>query len=119
MRNLILLTFSIVVSNISVAQKAKNGSYTYTIRWDEFGGKDLGNTCTVIVYNDSIKVIHNGKTNLTGNKGDLLYQGIILKHKSGKWIIGHSRKDRSAKEIGGCAEGPTLIDFKQKIIWLC
>jgi hypothetical protein len=55
---------------------------------------------------------------LTGNKGDILAEGIIMKHKkTGKWIIGHFPNDVDAKELGGCGNGPTIIDFKRKI-WL-
>jgi hypothetical protein len=57
---------------------------------------------------------------LTGKKGDIIEEGIIMKHtKTGKWIIGHIIKDRDAKEIGGCSNGPSVINFKQKIFWSC
>jgi len=102
------------------AQKPKDGTYTYAIAWAEWGGKSLGATCTVIIKGDSIKVVHNGKTNVTGKKGDIYAQGIIMKHtKTGKWIIGNSKKDKDAKEIGGCSEGPSVIDFKNKKFWSC
>jgi hypothetical protein len=102
------------------SQKPKNGTYTYKIAFAEWSGKSLGATCTVIIKGDSIKVIHNGKPGLTGNKGDIFDEGIIMKHKkTGKWIIGHSPKDINAKEIGGCEDGPTIIDFKNKKWWSC
>jgi hypothetical protein len=119
MKFLIPFVCFILITNFATAQKPQSGTYTYVIVWDEFGGKDLGNTCTVIINKDSIKVVHNGKPNLTGNKGDVLVQGILLKHKSGKWIIGHSKKDSNASEIGGCSDGPVVIDFKRKIVYLC
>jgi hypothetical protein len=112
-----LFFFTFVLTH---AQKPKNGTYTYSIAFAEWQGKSLGATCTVIIKGDSIKVIHNGKGNLTGKKGDILDQGIIMKHnKTGKWIIGHSDKDKEAKEIGGCSEGPSVIDFKRKKFWSC
>ena len=101
-------------------QKPKNGTYTYTIAFAEWGGKSLGATCTVRIKGDSIQIIHNGKGNLTGTKGAIMDEGIIMKHrKTGKWIIGHSAKDIYAKEIGGCGAGPTVIDFKNKKWWSC
>lgn len=104
----------------TLAQKPKDGTYTYSIAFGEWNGKSLGATCSVIIKGDSIKVIHNGKGNLTGKKGDILDRGIIMKHtKTGKWIIGHSNKDRNAKEIGGCTNGPSVIDFKRKKFWSC
>ena len=45
-------------------------------------------------------------------EGDLLSKGLIIKHKSGKWIIGKSEKDKYAEE----EIFPTL-DFKKKQYW--
>ena len=101
-----------------MAQKPKSGSYQYKIVWEEFNRKSLGATCTVIIKGDSIKVVHNGNKSVSGNKGDIIDEGIIMKHKrTGKWIIGHSKEDVNAKETGGCGDGPTVIDFKKKT-WL-
>ena len=104
---------------VTSAQKPKDGTYTYSIAFAEWDGKSLGATCTVIIKGDSIKVVHNGKGNLTGKRGDIFDEGIIMKHKSGKWIIGHSIKDKDAVEIGGCSDGPSVIDFKRKKFWSC
>jgi hypothetical protein len=103
----------------SHAQKPKDGTYTYSIAFAEWGGKSLGATCTVIIKGNSIKVVHNGKGNLTGKKGDILDEGIIMKHKTGKWIIGHTPIDKNAIQIGGCSDGPSVVDFKRKIFWSC
>ena len=102
------------------SQKPQNGSYTYKVAFSEWNGKSLGATCTIIIKGDSIKVIHNGKPGLTGEKGDILDEGIIMHHKiTGKWIIGHKPKDVYAKEIGGCSDGPSVIDFKNMTWWSC
>ena len=113
--------FLVVVSCLTFsgnAQKPLDGIYTYKIIWEEFGGKNLGATCIVIIKGDSIKVIHDGNKSMTGKKGEILDEGIIMKHKkTGKWIISHSKKDIYAKELGGCGSGPTIIDFRKKT-WL-
>jgi len=119
MKHFLLLIIFLWAIQHSYSQKPKDGTYTYAIAWEEWGGKSLGATCTVIIKGDSIWVIHNGKKNVTGDKGDIYDQGIIMKHKSGKWVIGHSVKDKNAKEIGGCSEGPSIIDFKHKRFWSC
>ena len=106
-------------TSLSFAQKPKDGKYTYSIAFAEWQGKSLGATCTVIIKSDSVYVVHNGKGNMTGNKGDLIDAGIIMKHKSGKWIISHSVNDKNADGIGGCSDGPTIIDFKRKKVWSC
>src|SRR5215203_2664676 len=124
-RTNILKTVSITlmlfcISTLTNAQKPRDGTYTYSIAWAEWGGKTMGATCTVIIRGNTIKVVHDGRPNVTGQKGDIYAQGIIMKHtKTGKWIIGQSKKDKDAKEIGCCTEGPAIIDFKNKKFWSC
>jgi hypothetical protein len=119
MKTLLLACLFLFAFMSTKAQKPKDGTYTYSIAFAEWDGKSLGATCTVIIKGDSIKVVHNGKGNLTGEKGDILDAGIIMKHKTGKWIVGHSVTDKDAKEIGGCSDGPSVVDFKRKIFWSC
>ena len=115
MQKVILFVLTIFISWLSYSQKPRNGTYTYAIAFEEWNGKSLGATCIVKINGDSIKIIHNGIGYLTGTKGDIMDEGIIMKHKkTGKWIIAHSPKDIYAKEIGGCGSGPTIIDFKNK-----
>jgi len=116
---LLIITFFIFSFQL-FAQKPKDGSYAYKVAFAEWKGESLGATCTVKIKGDSITVIHNGDKNLTGKKGSIIAQGIIMKHtKSGKWIIGHSSKDKEAKDIGGCSDGPAIIDFTNKKFWTC
>jgi hypothetical protein len=120
MKALLVCFLFFAIPFLLIAQKPENGTYTYSIAFAEWDGKSLGATCTVVIKGDSIKVIHNGKVNLTGKKGDIIDEGIIMKHKkTGKWIIAHDKKDKDAEEIGGCSDGPSIIDFKRKRFWSC
>ena len=120
MSKLLLFFVALSISAFAYSQKPKSGIYTYAIAFDEWGGKTLEASCTVRIKGDSIQIIHNGKGNLTGKKGDILDEGVIMKHKkTGKWIIAHSPKDIYAKEIGGCGDGPSVIDFNNKKWWSC
>ena len=107
------------VSSLCVlAQIPKSGTYTYKVAFDEWGGKTLGATCIVIIKGHGIKVINDGS--LTGKKGDILEEGTIMKHKrTGKYIIGHNPNDVNSKEIGGCGDGPMIVDFKHKKVISC
>ena len=116
---LFLFVFFLLFAPNLFSQKPANGTYTYTIAFAEWRGKSLGATCTVKIKGDSVWVIHNGKSNLTGKKGEIIDQGIIRKHKSGRWIISHNESDKNAEEIGGCSDGPSVIDFRHKKFWLC
>ena len=120
MKPILLSLLLVLTVFVTHAQKTKDGTYTYAIAFQEWKGKSLGATCTVIIKGDSIKIIHNGTGNLSGSKGDIIDEGILMKHtKTGKWIIAHSNNDKNAKEIGGCSNGPSVIDFKLKQFWLC
>lgn len=119
MKSLLLLLL-LFVSIITNAQHPKDGIYHYKIAFAEWQGKSFGTTCTVIIKGNKIKILSNGNGKLTAKKGHIIAQGIIMKHaKSGKWIIGHNARDKEAEDIGGCSDGPIVIDFKLKILWLC
>jgi hypothetical protein len=59
------------------AQKPGNGTYSYSIAWTEHSGRSLGGTCTIVVKGDSIKILHHGKANVTGKKGDIYALGSL------------------------------------------
>lgn len=107
------------MSICSIAQKPKDGIYTYRIVFVEWQGKSTGATCTVIIKGDSVTVLHNGSKSVTGKKGDVIDKGVIIKHRSGKWIIAAGPKDKNAPDIGACGDGPRVIDFRRKIVWSC
>jgi hypothetical protein len=115
-----MLLVLILACFISYGQIPNDGIYTYKIAFAEWNGKSLGASCTVIIKGNNIKIIHNGKGNLSGKKGGIIDKGIIMRHlKTGKYIIGHKLSDMQAMEIGGCSDGPAIIDFKKRICWLC
>ncbi|SKA41636.1 hypothetical protein SAMN04488128_105485 [Chitinophaga eiseniae] len=116
---LIMLLLTVAGTDHAYAQKPKNGTYVYQVAFDEWGGRSHGATVLVKIKGDSIYVIHNGG-NLSGKKGEIIDSGIIMKHrKSGAWIIGHTPADKDAPEVGGCSDGPSVIDFKRKKFRLC
>lgn len=50
----------------------------------------------------------------------VLAEGELMWHAgSGQWIIGHGDADRSARDVGGCSDGPEVVDLIGKIYWTC
>ena len=92
------------------------GNFIYELYFAEFGGRMKNAECKVEINGNKIIVEQNENTNLTGSNE--LFNGLILKHKSGKWILAENKDDVNADEIGGCTEIP-IIDFKTKIIEWC
>ncbi len=97
-----------------------NGKYVYDMAFAEYQGQSMGEKVSVIIDGNSIKIIYEGGGNLTSaKKGEIFDEGIIMKHKSGDWIIGKKKTDVDLDEIGGCTGGPAIIDFKNKKYWTC
>lgn len=119
MRTFILFCLLTFTTLLIQAQKPKDGTYTFSIAFAEWGGKSQGNTCTVIIKGNKVKVINNGTGTLKNYKGYVMDEGILMIHRTGKWIIGQNAKDKYAKEIGGCSGGPSELDFKKKLFWIC
>lgn len=105
-------------SEISLIKESNipQGDFIYELYFTEFGGRLPNSECRVIIKGDRIIVEQTEKTNLT--EGKEMFQGMILKHKSGKWILTNNKNDVSTDEIGGCTEIP-IIDFDKKLIEWC
>lgn len=97
-----------------------NGKYRFDMAFAEWQGQSMGEKVTVIINDENITVIYEGDGQLTqSKKSDVFEEGIIMKHKSGVWIIGKQPSDAQLDEIGGCTGGPTIIDFENKKYWTC
>ena len=121
MRNVLIISLIgklIFTSTTTFGQIPKSGTYEYQVAFAEWSGRSLGTTVIVVISGDSIKVINNG--GLSGKKGEIVEQGRIVKHKAtGQWIIAQRPEDQFADEVGGCSEGPRVIDFKKRKWWTC
>lgn len=95
------------------------GTFEYELFFSEFGQSPDALTASVdvIIKGNEIEVLQNDKTDLPGDK--LIIKGILLKHKSGMWVIGRKESDKDADEVGGCTDGPIPIDFEKKLIEWC
>ncbi len=112
--------FLIFIYISSFGQKLKNGTYKFSIRDAEYVSHPIVAKCKVIIKRDKIKVIYIDSSLTLIKYGDIFDEGILMWHKKTKqWIIGHSKQDKNAKEVGGCSDGPRVIDLKKKEIWNC
>ena len=47
-------------------------------------------------------------------------EGELMWHAASKqWILGQDPADRTAEEVGGCSDGPEVVDVKKKVYWTC
>jgi hypothetical protein len=50
----------------------------------------------------------------------VIAEGTLMWHaKSRQWIIGDRPSDRYAPEVGGCSDGPEVVDLQRRIYWTC
>ena len=92
------------------------GTFIYELYFAEFGGRISNSECQITIIGNEITVEQTKSTNLKGDK--IIFTGLVIKHKSGSWILAKSLNDRNAEEIGGCTDFP-IIDFVKKIIEWC
>lgn len=115
---LFLALSSLVATKAAIA--IDDGEYTFTIAFAEWDGQSLGATCKVVIKGNSVIVLHDGNRTLSGRAGEIIDEGFIMQHKAtGKWIVGKTENDKLAPEVGGCTDGPSIIDLENRIFWLC
>jgi hypothetical protein len=50
----------------------------------------------------------------------VIAEGELMWHaKSKQWIITLEPSDIDASDVGGCSDGPEVVDLKNKIYWTC
>ncbi|HIP49299.1 MAG TPA: hypothetical protein EYG92_10095 [Lutibacter sp.] len=75
---------------------------------------------TVTVTGNRIVIVYEGEDLSYIKKGDILEDGLLLKHKAtGDWIIGRKEEDIFAELIGGCTDGPRIIDLLNGFYYFC
>ena len=95
----------------------KPGVYTFQYRDAEFRQRP-GTPVKVRIRGRHITVV-NEKAAGPFPAGVIEEATLMWHAKSRKWILGDTREDRDADDVGGCSGGPLTIDFKNKVIWFC
>ena len=50
----------------------------------------------------------------------IINEGTLMWHAaSGQWIIGTEPAAAKATEVGGCSDGPEVVDLERRIYWTC
>jgi len=51
--------------------------------------------------------------------GVLAERELMWHPGSKQWIIGQKASDRTLQDVGGCSDGPEVVDLVGKIYWTC
>jgi hypothetical protein len=94
-----------------------SGTYPFHHRDAEFM-ESPGFPVQVIIRGRHIEVM-NPKAHGAMPAG-LIEEGTLMwNFPSGKWVIGQNESARKANEVGGCGDGPAVVDFDTHDIWTC
>ncbi len=113
-----------IVALIQAPKKHKeippDGTYIYDIAYAEWQGRSMGEKVTVVIKGNTIKIISEGNPSMTAKKGEVLDEGVLIKHNvTGDWLITNNPTDANLETYGGCVGAPMVIDFKNKKYWTC
>jgi len=74
----------------------------------------------LVVLIDGRHIVITNETESSAFPKGVMAEGTIMWHSASKsWIIGTKAGDSSAPEVGGCTDGPEVIDFHSRIFWTC
>ena len=94
-----------------------SGRYTFQHRFSE--QPSIPSVALTAVVDGAHIVLTNQSDSPALPKG-VVAEGMLLWHPaSGQWIIGNSPADAAAKEVGGCSDGPEVVDLANHIYWTC
>ena len=94
-----------------------SGKYTFQHRFAE--QPTIGSFTLDAEIQGAHIVLTNSKASGPFPEG-VLAEGELMWHgASGQWIIGHEQSDRLLQDVGGCSDGPEVVDLAGKIYWTC
>jgi hypothetical protein len=65
-----------------------------------------------------IVLINHDKTDVFA--GGVIKEGTLMWHAaSGQWIIATEPTAADAPDVGGCSDGPEVVDLERRIYWTC
>ena len=95
----------------------RDGSYRFEHRYAEHASLP-GFAVTVVVRKGRVSVI-NPQAEDQFPRGTIDGGLLLWNHPTRQWIIGQSAADAYSDNVGGCSDGPTVVDFQRRIYWTC
>lgn len=122
MRRLGCLILVLAVLGVAEAEPElplASGEHHFEMKDVEFPSMP-GTPVRVGVDGRHIKVVSESRDSTVFPLGTTVDEGMIIWHAAtGQWIIGESESDATAATVGGCSDGPAVIDVVGKVYWFC
>ena len=119
---LIFLSLLIINGEIAAQYKSpplKDGEYIFEHKFAEAEQHSIKSIQLIVkIKGNHIVVVNHDRYDVFPE--GILEEGELMLHpKSSQWIITNSSSDIEADDVGGCSDGPTVIDLKNRIYWTC
>jgi len=117
MRRFVALLAGVIGGAAQPSPPLATGQYTFEHRFAEH--PSLSSIRLVATIRGTRIVLVNPRASDPFPAG-VIAEGDLMWHSaSGQWIIGQSPADKAAAEVGGCSDGPPVIDLTARIFWTC
>ena len=119
--SLVLMAAAILASACSAAGDPQiplaSGQYVFQHRFAEH--PTIPSIQLHVTITDSHIVVVNPTASDPFPAG-VLAEGQLMWHTASKqWVIGNEASDKMAQDVGGCSDGPDVVDLADKIYWTC
>jgi hypothetical protein len=93
------------------------GSYRFELRDPEFPDQAPIETRGTVVLDEVVfTTVGNSSRFPPGTR----FEGkLAWNAANGKWVLASSPGDGSAKDVGGCSDGPEVVDLEHFVFWVC
>ena len=119
MRAWILLALTISACQSSIEPPLSSGDYVFLHKFAEAEHSNVSSIKLDVQIRDRHIVLTNNDKSDVFPAG-VIAEGTLMWHAtSGQWIVGNEPTDVDAPEVGGCSDGPEVVDLERKIYWTC
>ena len=94
-----------------------DGEYTVHHRFAEH--PSMPSVDMLVRFGDGRIVVTNTTPNTPFPLGVVAEGQLLWNGRVGKWIIARTPADQKATEVGGCSDGPEVVDLEKRVYWTC
>ena len=94
-----------------------SGHYVFEHRYAEH--PDMQSILLEATIDGDHIVLVNRSDSTVFPKGVLAEGRLVWHAATRQWIISQGEADATATEVGGCSDGPEVVDLEKRIYWTC
>ena len=117
MRACVLLVLLLAACQPSTEPPLSSGDYVFVHKFAEHPNIP-SIKLDVQIRGRHIVLTNNDRTDVF--PAGVIEEGTLMWHPAtGQWIIGTHPSAVDATEVGGCSDGPAVVDLERRIYWTC